>query len=248
MHDDRRVLFVSIAKLVEPRSFYTLDLPFPHRPEIVGFSLYTMDPEKDSFDSTAHVLLTRKPLQPDSMIDNIDEDISLKRDSQNLTEKTSSNKDDEGRQALFENADSQDSDGILHWELDRQNLRYERAFYKQQYLVTEAGAMVRCFNMELRTLSHQKVNLDLLMKRANLNLLILYEEYKLLTEFEKEEQGLTANFENKIEEKKDIDEKVTLSNYFVLPRVSIVFFSYLILILQSVAVTVSKIKWVPFLF
>lgn len=209
MHDDRRVLFISTARLVEPKSFYTLELPFPHRPEIIGLSLYPMDPEKETFDTSAHVLLTRKPLQPDSMIYNIEEEISLKRDSQNLTEKVTASKDSEGRQALFEKTDSQDSDGNLYWEFDRQNLRYERALYKQQYLVTEAGALVRCFNMELRTLSHQKMNLDLLMKRAHLNLLVLYEEHKLLMEFEKEEQGLTANYENKIEEKIDIDQKVT---------------------------------------
>ncbi|VDM31516.1 unnamed protein product [Hydatigera taeniaeformis] len=207
MHDDRRVLFVSTARLVEPKSFYTLNIPFPHRPEIVGLSLYSMYPEEQLLQSSAHVLLTRQPLQPDSMVDTIDEEGSVKRGAKSLLEDATMRKDAE-HPTLFASSDSQDSDDNLPFETDRQNLHHERALYKQQYLVTEAGAMVRCFNMELRTLSHQKVNLDLLMRRANLNLLILYEEYKLLTEFEKAEQGLAANHEAKSQEKNEIDQKV----------------------------------------
>ncbi|VDK32890.1 unnamed protein product [Taenia asiatica] len=207
MHDDRRVLFVSTARLVEAKNFYTLDIPFPHRPEIVGLPLYSMHPEEQLLQPPAHVLLTRQPLQPDSMVDTIDEEDSIKRGPKSSPEDTTMRKDGE-HSTLFESSDSQDSEDHLHFEVDRQNLHHERALYKQQYLVTEAGAMVRCFNMELRTLSHQKVNLDLLMRRANLNLLILYEEYKLLTEFEKAEQGLATNFEAKTEEKNEVDQKV----------------------------------------
>ncbi|KAH9285904.1 Cilia- and flagella-associated protein 44 [Echinococcus granulosus] len=208
MHDDRRVLFVSTARLVEPKSFYTLDLPFSHRPEIVGLSLYSMYPEEQLLQPSAHVLMTRQPLQPDSVVDTIDEEDSMKRGPKSLLENATTRKDG-GHPSLFESSDSHDSEENMHLEMDRQNLHYERALYKQQYLVTEAGAMVRCFNMELRTLSHQKVNLDLLMGRANLNLLILYEEYKLLTEFEKAEQGLATNYEAKTEEKNEVDRKVT---------------------------------------
>lgn len=207
MHDDRRVLFVSTSRLVEPKSFYTLDVPFPHRPEIVGLPLYSMHPEEQPLQSSAHVLLTRQPLQPDSMVDTIDEEDSTKRDVKSLIEDATTHKDGE-HSTLFESSDSQDSEDHLQFEMTRQNLHHERALYKQQYLVTEAGAMIRCFNMELRALGHQKVNLDLLMRRANLNLLILYEEYKLLTEFEKAEQGLATNFEAKTEEKNEVDQKV----------------------------------------
>ncbi|KAL5112674.1 Cilia and flagella-associated protein 44 [Taenia crassiceps] len=207
MHDNRRVLFVSTARLIEPKSFYTLDIPLPHRSEIVGLPLYSMHSEEQLLQPSAHVLLTRQPLQPDSMVDTIDEEDSTKGGPKSLLEDATTRKEGE-HSTLFESSDSQDSEDHLNFEMDRQKLHHERALYKQQYLITEAGAMVRCFNMELRTLSHQKVNLDLLMRRANLNLLILYKEYKLLTELEKAELGLATNFEAKTGEKNEIDQKV----------------------------------------
>uniref|UniRef100_A0A5K3F228 WD_REPEATS_REGION domain-containing protein n=2 Tax=Mesocestoides corti TaxID=53468 RepID=A0A5K3F228_MESCO len=129
---------------------------------------------------------------------------SLSRDG----ERTATEGEDRGK--LFTKTESQGSEEDEHFyrDLDRRKVKYEKALFKQQYLLTEAGTLIRCFNMELRTLSHQKVNLDLLMKRATLNLLILYEEYTMLKEFEKSERGLAANYEKKITERAEVDQKV----------------------------------------
>ncbi|KAM7540955.1 hypothetical protein Aperf_G00000038268 [Anoplocephala perfoliata] len=203
MHGDKRVLYLSTARLLKSKCFYTLDLNIPHRPEVLGLPLYFADPNNTTFDASTRVLEMSQPLQPDTMIDTIVEE-STKKDSTRMD----SPPGDKSHQDLFERTFSQDSEENLHLEMSRQNLRHIRALYKQRYLVTEAGAMVRGFNMELRTLSHQKVNLDLLLKRANLNLLILYEEYKLLMEFEQAEQGLTVNYDDKVKEKNEVDQKV----------------------------------------
>ncbi len=226
----RRVLFVPTSHLVKPESFYTLDMPFNHRPDIVGISVYDADPEKLQRDKSVHILRTRQRVEPESVV--------IERSNTQESSKTNTSKgaesatdadadgpptmpndetqdasEVEDKEKLFKKSDSADlGNNLLHpTEEMRRNVLYEKARFKQEYLLTEAGAMVRCFNMELRTLSHQKVHLDLLLKRAGLNLLTLYEEYKMLKEFEKSEQSLAAAYEERIEDKRVVQIKVSFN-------------------------------------
>nr|CUU00406.1 hypothetical transcript [Hymenolepis microstoma] len=192
--NNRPGVFIPMALLLESKCFFTLNLHVPNQPNILGLPLYVSDPGSGTIEEFVQVLETNQPQKPETMVDS--------------TDRGTMNPDTHASSVLFQRTQSEDSEDNLRLEMKKQELRYAKAIYKQKCLIAAAGKMVRCFNMELRTLSHQKVNLDYLMKRANLNVLILYEEYKLLTEFEKEERGLADNYDNKLQEKNEIEEKI----------------------------------------
>ncbi|VDN95986.1 unnamed protein product [Rodentolepis nana] len=194
LFNNRPGIFIPMALLLKPKCFFTLNLHVPNQPNILGLPLYVNDPEDVTVDENIQMLETHQPHKPETMVDS--------------TDTGNVNPDMHASPVLFQRTQSADLEDNLRLEMKKQELRYAKALYKQKCLIAEAGKMVRCFNMELRTLSHQKVNLDYLMKRANLNVLILYEEYKLLSEFESEERGLTDNYDNKLQEKNDIEEKI----------------------------------------
>lgn len=214
MHEGRRVLFVPIERLVKPETYYTLHLPFRHLPTIVGMSIYSVKPWNYEIDGTIHVLRTQQAVQPESVVmHGLETRISI--ETSGHVEKTNDSTldgEDKGKITLFENTVSQESqDQISHsTEKMRLSVQYKKAMFKQEYLLAEAGAMIRCFNIELRTLSHQKVNLDFLLRRAELNLLTLYEEYNMLKQFEKSEQVLTTTYEQRVIEKQEVELKVCL--------------------------------------
>lgn len=195
INSNKRNIFIPTAGLLDSEYFYTLNLHVPRQPNILGLPLFASDPKNVTLDESIQVLEIKQQPKPEPMVDSIDRE--------------EMNKESNVDPVLFERAQSMDLEDNLRLEMKKQELRYAKALCKQKNLIAGASKVVRCFNMELRTLSYQKVNLDYLMKRANLNVLILYEEYKLLTEFEKGERGLADNYDNKLQEMNEIDEKVS---------------------------------------
>ncbi|CAH8858209.1 unnamed protein product [Trichobilharzia szidati] len=97
---------------------------------------------------------------------------------------------------------------INNVETELQKQRYIRAKYERDMLLATASRLVRCFDAELRLLRHARFKLDVLLKRADLHQLTLYDEFRLLKEFEKSEHVLTEKKQSRSEEKHEINQKV----------------------------------------
>ncbi|KAK4471015.1 hypothetical protein MN116_006515 [Schistosoma mekongi] len=93
-------------------------------------------------------------------------------------------------------------------EMEQQQQMHIKAIYLRNSLLQMASRLVRCFDVEVRLLRHKRYELDVLMKRTELHQYTLYDEYRLLKEFEKSEHVLTEKVKNKFEEKQDITNKV----------------------------------------
>nr|CAH8852852.1 unnamed protein product [Trichobilharzia regenti]CAH8852854.1 unnamed protein product [Trichobilharzia regenti] len=93
-------------------------------------------------------------------------------------------------------------------EAELQKQRFIRAKYERDMWLATASRLVRCFDAELRLLRHVRFKLDVLLKRADLHQLTLYDEFRLLKEFEKSECVLTEKKQSRSEEKHEINQKV----------------------------------------
>ncbi|KAH8872741.1 Cilia- and flagella-associated protein [Schistosoma japonicum] len=89
-------------------------------------------------------------------------------------------------------------------EMEQQQKMHIKAVYHRNWLLQMASRLVRCFDVEVRLLRHKRYELDVLLKRTELQQYTLYDEYRLLKEFEKSEHvnELTLKIEQK---KKDLE-------------------------------------------
>ncbi|OON13916.1 hypothetical protein X801_10302 [Opisthorchis viverrini] len=86
--------------------------------------------------------------------------------------------------------------------------RQLRAMYHRQELLNAAGRLVRGFDAEVRLLRHVQFKLNVLLKRAESHQLTVFEEYRLLKEFEKSEMVLTEKKRLRDGEKLEVQEKI----------------------------------------
>ncbi|KAG5450601.1 Cilia- and flagella-associated protein 44 [Clonorchis sinensis] len=86
--------------------------------------------------------------------------------------------------------------------------RQLRAMYHRQELLNAAGRLVRGFDAEVRLLRHAQFKLNVLLKRAESHQLTVFEEYRLLKEFEKSELVLTEKKHLRDSEKLEVQEKI----------------------------------------
>jgi len=70
--------------------------------------------------------------------------------------------------------------------------------------------MMDKFDADLRTLRHDKALLEIALKCADLRQVTLFEEYMLLKEFEKRENVYANKVNTKINEKEEMQDKVSL--------------------------------------
>ncbi|CAH8523136.1 unnamed protein product [Dicrocoelium dendriticum] len=99
-----------------------------------------------------------------------------------------------------------------HKYADEKLQRRIRAEYQRQELLCTAGRLVRCFDAEVRMCRHTRFHLDVLLKRAELHQLTLFEEYRLLKEFEKSEMVLTEKKSLRDSEKQEVNLKIAELN------------------------------------
>ncbi|VDL93794.1 unnamed protein product [Schistocephalus solidus] len=242
MEEGRRVLWLPVEKLLTQETYFTLHLPFPHRPEITGLSVASLRPSEELTDHSIHRLLLDFKVQPDCVV--VSRAIGLseaeaqrKMDAETETTLPITNipadsevnevdeKEGDDVEVGEDYADGmpqltdQDPEGMssnrskrylrtTSLEHAQQLRRQEQALYTRNFLLADAARLVRCFNADLRALRHQKVHLQFLLKRADLNLLTLYEEYKLLKDFEKSERGLAETYDQRLKERREVNAKV----------------------------------------
>ncbi|CAD5123356.1 DgyrCDS11713 [Dimorphilus gyrociliatus] len=90
--------------------------------------------------------------------------------------------------------------------LEMKNIRLK---YEQDKILKDIGYLIRNFDAKLRTIRHEKFELDVTLKNADLRLLTLFEELQLLKEFEKQENILADKVEMKNTEKIDMQTKIS---------------------------------------
>ncbi|XP_070551975.1 cilia- and flagella-associated protein 44-like isoform X2 [Ptychodera flava] len=83
-----------------------------------------------------------------------------------------------------------------------------RLLYQQDKLIAKVQEMIVNFDAELRLLRHDKLNLEIDIKNADLRHVTLFQELQLLKEFEKRENVLADKVEAKNKEKSDMQMKV----------------------------------------
>lgn len=81
--------------------------------------------------------------------------------------------------------------------------------YEQDKILKDIDCLLRNFDAKLRTIRHEKFELDVTIKNADLRLLTLFEELQLLKEFEKQENLLADKVEMKNTEKIDMQTKIS---------------------------------------
>ncbi|VDK47763.1 unnamed protein product [Dibothriocephalus latus] len=242
MEEGRRVLWLPVEKLLTEETYFTLHLPFPHRPEVTGLSVASLHPSEELTDHSIHRLRLDFKVQPERVvisraIDLSEAEAQPKPDAEtettlpitNIPADSEANEADEekgGNDAGEEGEDGtpqitdQDPEGMTSQRTRRfprtaalehanQLRRQQQALYTRNFLLADAAHLVRCFNADLRALRHQKIHLQFLLKRAELNLLTLYEEYKLLKDFEKSERGLAETYEQRLKDRREVNAKAT---------------------------------------
>uniref|UniRef100_A0A803J8E9 Cilia- and flagella-associated protein 44 n=1 Tax=Xenopus tropicalis TaxID=8364 RepID=A0A803J8E9_XENTR len=80
--------------------------------------------------------------------------------------------------------------------------------YLQEHLIQKIHTLVLDFDAELRILRHQKIQLDVEMKMADLRHITLFEELLLLKEFEKREDTLQERVSERIAEKGEMTRRL----------------------------------------
>ncbi|XP_046572732.1 cilia- and flagella-associated protein 44-like isoform X2 [Haliotis rubra] len=83
-----------------------------------------------------------------------------------------------------------------------------RLTYEQDDLLNKIEELVKNFDAELRLLRHDKFELDIVMKNADLRQVTLFEELVLLKEYEKSEDVLAAKVTGKQQEKLEMQNKI----------------------------------------
>ncbi|KAF6778001.1 hypothetical protein AHF37_02391, partial [Paragonimus kellicotti] len=104
-----------------------------------------------------------------------------------------------------------------HGEVAEQKRRQIQALYQRQELINSVGRLVRCFDAEVRMTRHARFKLDVLLKRTELHQLTLFEEFRLLKDFEKSEMVLTERKQLRDSEKSEVNFK-ELNCYFTSSR------------------------------
>ena len=96
-------------------------------------------------------------------------------------------------------------------ELKLKRAREIQLVYEQDKLFERIDNLVKTFDAQLRILNHDKFQLDITLKNADLRHVTLFEELVLLREFEKREDTLAEKVEGKQQEKMDMQTKVCAS-------------------------------------
>ncbi|KAF7233251.1 WD repeat-containing protein 52 [Paragonimus skrjabini miyazakii] len=99
-----------------------------------------------------------------------------------------------------------------HMESAEQKRRQIQALYQRQELINSVGRLVRCFDAEVRMTRHARFKLDVLLKRTELHQLTLFEEFRLLKDFEKSEMVLTERKQLRDSEKSEVNFKISELN------------------------------------
>ncbi|KAA3681859.1 uncharacterized protein DEA37_0009501 [Paragonimus westermani] len=93
-----------------------------------------------------------------------------------------------------------------------QKRRQIRALYQRQELINSVGRLIRCFDAEVRMTRHARFKLDVLLKRTELHQLTVFEEFRLLKDFEKSEMVLTERKQVRDSEKSEVNFKISELN------------------------------------
>jgi hypothetical protein len=99
-------------------------------------------------------------------------------------------------------------------ELERKIKHAEeiRLIYQRDRLLQQINQLLNNFDAELRCLRHDKFQLDIDMKNADLRQMVLFEELVLLKEFEKTENVLMEKLQDKFNEKSVMDKLIADAN------------------------------------
>ncbi|XP_048254045.1 cilia- and flagella-associated protein 44-like isoform X2 [Haliotis rufescens] len=111
-------------------------------------------------------------------------------------------------QASSVTADTEGEEELSPLEQQIRQIEEIRLIYEQDDILNKIEELVKNFDAELRLLRHDKFELDIVMKNADLRQVTLFEELVLLKEYEKREDVLAAKVTGKQQEKLDMQNKI----------------------------------------
>uniref|UniRef100_A0A7M5XG43 Uncharacterized protein n=1 Tax=Clytia hemisphaerica TaxID=252671 RepID=A0A7M5XG43_9CNID len=111
----------------------------------------------------------------------------------------------EGGRRDFEQDDNEDEKSEFQLMIEKE--QEIRLTYERDELLREIREKLILFDAVLRLLRHEKVNLDTILKNAELRKVTLFEECMLLKDFEKRENGLAEKVYTKMQERDELEDK-----------------------------------------
>lgn len=104
--------------------------------------------------------------------------------------------------------DGEDDEQKSNLEIEIQEEETIRLTFRRDQLLNAINDKLIIFDAELRLLRHEKIQLDVDIKNADLREIILFEELILLKDFEKREGQLASKVAQKMQEKEEMEDKL----------------------------------------